>query len=106
MTEQTSPQEDEYSKATRAVVDDTMRTDILGPNVLRILQDYKPANDLVQSIVLDAIQNNTEVKTAVDVVVENNEDRKRNKWIFGLGSAVAGIVITVIAGLIVEALKK
>ncbi len=30
---------DEYTRATKAVVDDTMRTDVLGPNVERVLRD-------------------------------------------------------------------
>jgi len=57
---------DEYTRATKAVVDDTMRTDVLGPNIERVLRDYKPVNDLVKKISVDGIKNDTDTKKAID----------------------------------------
>lgn len=97
---------DEYTRATKAVVDDTMRTDVLGPNVERVLRDYKPVNDLVKKISVDGIKNDTDTKKAIDEVVSSNEARKRNNIMIAIGSAILGGVITFISGIVIEALKK
>jgi|GEM_PF-1786074 hypothetical protein len=97
---------DEYTRATKAVVDDTMRTDVLGPNVERVLRDYKPVNDLVKKISVDGIKNDTDTKKAIDEVVNSNEARKRNNIMIAIGSAILGGVITFISGIVIEALKK
>lgn len=97
---------DEYTRATKAVVDDTMRTDVLGPNVERVLRDYKPVNDLVKKISVDGIKNDTDTKKAIDEVVNSNEARKRNNIMTAIGSAILGGVITFISGIVIEALKK
>ena len=97
---------DEYTRATKAVVDDTMRTDVLGPNIERVLRDYKPVNDLVKKISVDGIKNDTDTKKAIDEVVNSNEARKRNNIMIAIGSAILGGVITFISGIVIEALKK
>ena len=97
---------DEYTRATKAVVDDTMLTDVLGPNVERVLRDYKPVNDLVKKISVDGIKNDTDTKKAIDEVVSSNEARKRNNIMIAIGSAILGGVITFISGIVIEALKK
>lgn len=97
---------DEYTRATKAVVDDTMRTDVLGPNVERVLRDYKPVNDLVKKISVDGIKNDTDTKKAIDEVVSSNEARKRNNIMITIGSAVLGGIITFICTIVIEALKK
>ena len=97
---------DEYTRATKAVVDDTMRTDVLGPNVERVLRDYKPVNDLVKKISVDGIKNDTDTKKAIDEVVSSNEARKRNNIMIAIGSEILGGVITFISGIVIEALKK
>jgi len=97
---------DEYTRATKAVVDDTMRTDVLGPNIERVLRDYKPVNDLVKKISVDGIKNDTDTKKAIDEVVSSNEARKRNNIMIAIGSAILGGVITFISGIVIEALKK
>lgn len=97
---------DEYTRATKAVVDDTMRTDVLGPNIERVLRDYKPVNDLVKKIFVDGIKNDTDTKKAIDEVVNSNEARKRNNIMIAIGSAILGGVITFISGIVIEALKK
>ena len=97
---------DEYTRATKAVVDDTMRTDVLGPNIERVLRDYKPVNDLVKKISVDGIKNDTDTKKAIDEVVSSNDARKRNNIMIAIGSAILGGVITFISGIVIEALKK
>ena len=97
---------DEYTRATKAVVDDTMRTDVLGPNVERVLRDYKPVNDLVKKISVDGIKNDTDTKKAIDEVVNSNEARKRNNIMIAIGSVILGGAITFISGIVIEALKK
>ena len=97
---------DEYTRATKAVVDYTMRTDVLGPNVERVLRDYKPVNDLVKKISVDGIKNDTDTKKAIDEVVNSNEARKRNNIMIAIGSVILGGVITFISGIVIEALKK
>ena len=83
-----------------------MRTDVLGPNVERVLRDYKPVNDLVKKISVDGIKNDTDTKKAIDEVVNSNEARKRNNIMIAIGSAILGGVITFISGIVIEALKK
>ena len=97
---------DEYTRATKAVVDDTMRTDVLGPNVERVLRDYKPVNDLVKKISVEGIKNDTDTKKAIDEVVSSNEARKRNNIMITIGSAILGAIIALGSNALIEALKK
>lgn len=98
--------DDEYKRATKAVIDDTMRTDVLGPNLERVLRDHKPANDLVQDIVLEAVKNNTEVKTAVDGIIDSNETRKRSSLFIAISGAIGGAALAFVGSLLIELIKK
>lgn len=97
MTNPTTDEEDEYKKATRTVVDDAMRTDILGPNMLRVLKDHKPVNDLLNQVIGEAISSNTDVKSALNKFTEDYFTNRKGKnvdrgiWL-AIGAAVTGLV--------------
>lgn len=94
MTTNPSPEEDEYRKATKTVVDDAMRTDVLGPNLVRVLQDHKPANDLMHEILIDCIENDTKVKEKLGDFVEEHSTKQKGKWFERVGVFVAGSIVT------------
>ena len=90
--------DDEYRQATKTVVDDAMRTDILGPNLVRVLKDHKPANDLLHEILADGIENDTKVKKLLADFVDEHTTKKKGKWIDrGLWLAVGAVITGCVA---------
>lgn len=97
-----APDDDEYRKATKTVVDDAMRTDILGPNLVRVLKDHKPANDLLHQILHDCIASDTEVKKALAEFVDEHTTKKKGKWIdraiwIAVGAVITGVIVGTIS---------
>lgn len=89
----------QYTTATKAV-DDRMRTDILGPNVLKVLQDYKPANDYIQDIVAETIEKHPIARKHLKTFISNHNINRKGIWMERIISTVVGIVITIIIGYI------
>lgn len=103
---QTPQDEDAYRKATKTVVDDAMRTDILGPNLVKVLENLKPADTLIKAIVAEAIKSNPEVRQELTVFIANDSTTKRNKWIDRAIVAFLSIVATGIIQYTINHLNK
>jgi hypothetical protein len=73
--------DDVYKEATKAVVDDAMRTDTLGARLCVVLEEHKPANDALHRIIKTALQSNQEVKKALKSALDEIDNRKKAKWI-------------------------
>lgn len=100
------PDEDEYRQATKTVVDDAMRTDILGPNLVRVLKDHKPANDLMHSILVECITNDSTVKEALGKFVEEHSTSKKGKWIDRIIYLIVGGVVTGVITFLITAATR
>lgn len=64
-----SPEDDEYTRATKAVVDDTMRIDVLGPYVLKVLKEHHPIIEHIKDMVIASIKNDSKVQKALEDAV-------------------------------------
>ncbi len=73
--------DEEYKEATKAVVDDAMRDDTLGPNVLRIIQNHKPVNDEIVVIVAKAIKGNPDVANELNVFIDSHSTNQKGRWV-------------------------
>jgi response regulator RpfG family c-di-GMP phosphodiesterase len=89
-----STEDDEYKRATKAVVDDTMRTDVLGPNILKVLKEHSPTSDQIKLIIINAILNDTKVQDALEKFHLNLSLTKRGKGLTHAQSIVINAVIT------------
>lgn len=95
------PNDEQYKQATR-VVDDAMRTDQLGPNLVRVLKDHKPAHDLLHEIVMQCIKGDSDVKTELEAFLDDYYKRKRGGWIdkaiwLIVGSVITGVVAYILS---------
>lgn len=97
-----SQTDDAYKRATREVVDDAMRTDVLGPQVVRVLTDYKPVFDQVQAIICSSIKDSSAVREELIKVIDERGTTRKGVWVergitFVVGATVSGVVGLVIA---------
>lgn len=97
------PNDEQYKRATR-VVDDAMRTDQLGPNLVRVLKDHKPAHDLLHEIVKQCIQDDSDVKKELETFLDDYYKRKKGGWIDKGIWLIVGAVLTGVGGYIVSLL--
>ena len=97
------PNDEQYKQATR-VVDDAMRTDQLGPNLVRVLKDHKPAHDLLHEIVMQCIQSDTDVKKGLEEFLDDYYKRKKGGWIDKAVWIVVGALLTAVVGYIASLL--
>lgn len=82
----------EYQDAIQPVVDNNMRTDILGPHFCRVLKDHNPARVDVVALITEAICADPKLKDAVkSVVTEHNKDTKM-RW-FDRALGVLGTIV-------------
>ena len=73
--------DDEYKVATKEVVDDMLREDVLGPRICANLTNHTPASDKVKSIVADAISKEPALKKAIEGVIDEIDTKRKSKWI-------------------------
>ena len=94
------PEDDaQYTTATKAV-DDRMRTDVLGPNVLRVLQDHKPVNDHVQEIVAEAIEKHPKVQKSLKTFVDDHHTNRKGVFFDRIVWLIVGAVVSLVIGLV------
>jgi len=105
MTNTKASEDDEYQRATKAVVDDTMRTDVLGPNILKVLKEHSPTSDQIKLIIINAILNDTTVQGALEKFHSNLSLTKKGKGITNVQgiiiSSLITLVITIVGAIIV-----
>lgn len=94
--------DDEYKQATKEVVDDMLREDVLGPRICAILANHTPASEKVKNIIAEAITKEPSVKKAIEGVIEELDSRRKSRWIDRLIGAIVTIVIAVLGGLILN----
>lgn len=93
--------DDEYKDAIQPVIDDNMRTDVLGPRFCKVLTEHTPAQDALVKLVADSISKEPAIKKAVEEVVEGLDTKRKSRWIDkGLGAA-GGVILSVIIGIAV-----
>lgn len=97
----TVTEDDEYKRATKAVVDDTMRTDVLGPNILKVLKEHSPTSDEIKLIIINAILNDAKVQDALETFHGNLSLTKKGKGLTHFQSGLIGVGLTVLAGVVV-----
>lgn len=87
----------EYKDAIQPVVDNNMRTDILGPHFCRVLKDHTPAREDVVALITKEIGSDPALKTAVKAIVtEHNKETKMRffDWAIGaIGVIIIGVII-------------
>ncbi|HEX6416097.1 MAG TPA: hypothetical protein VFZ62_01085 [Candidatus Saccharimonadales bacterium] len=98
------PNDEQYKQATR-VVDDAMRTDALGPNLVRVLKDHKPAHDLLHEIVKDCIKSDTDVKDELSAFMADYDAKRKGKWVdralwLVVGAAITGVIAWIVTQLL------
>lgn len=96
---QTAP-DDEHKKATKEVVDDMFRDDILGPRICSVLENHTPASSKVRDIISDAITKEPTIKNAIESVVNEMDTKRKSRWLDKLTGAFYTIVIGGIGTLI------
>lgn len=94
--------DDEYKEAIQPVVDDRMRTDILGPHFCKVLKDHKPASEDIVSLITGAVENNKQLKDALKTVIDERNNETKMKW-FQRGLGVIG---TILLGLLIWAIQQ
>jgi hypothetical protein len=97
--------DDQYKRATKAVVDDAMRLDVLGPKAVLIFEQYSPAQTAVKKIADDAIKNDKDTRDAIKAVIDIRLDERKIKGISKLGwigiTVLATVISSIITGVIV-----
>ncbi|HYH74720.1 MAG TPA: hypothetical protein VD735_02045 [Candidatus Saccharimonadales bacterium] len=95
------PQDDQYKRGTKAVVDDAMRMDVLGPKVVTVLQKYTPAGNELKDQMLKNLKDE-EIKEAIVKIVSvqqvTDTGKTTNKYkaliITGIIGTAVGVIVT------------
>lgn len=102
--------DDEYKKATKEVVDDMFRDDVLGPRFCSVLTNHTPASDKIKSLVAEAIANHPGTKTSIEGVIADLDSKRKGRWmdraIGVIGTIVIGLIIWVAQQAIKESMSK
>lgn len=79
--------DDEYKEATKAVVDDRLRTDVLGPRFCAVLKEHSPTQDAIAQLIETTILQNPGAKKAVNVVISDYNNSSKVKYLnIGIGA--------------------
>lgn len=93
--------DEEYKEAIQPVVDNNMRTDILGPHFCRVLENHTPASTAIVALLAHAIEREPSLKTAIETVIKELDNKRKSRWIDKALGALGGILLTIIAGVAV-----
>lgn len=88
--------DEEYKSAIQPVVDNQMRTDILGPHFCRVLKDHKPASEDIVALIAKQIDANPELKTAIKSVVKEHNKETKIRFYDRVAGALSAIVLALI----------
>ncbi len=99
-TGQNHQADDEYRKATKEVVDDMFRDDVLGPRMCSVLGNHTPVTTKIIEIIASSISKEPTIKTALEGVINEIDAKRKGRWVDrGLGAIVAIIVGIMIWGI-------
>ncbi len=97
-----NPNDNEYKTAIQSVIDDNMRTDVLGPGICKVLAEHNPTLEKFTEIITKAITKEPAVKTAIKNAIEEFDNQRKGKWVDRGISGVIGVFITAAAALVVN----
>lgn len=86
--------DEEYKDAIQSVVDDNMRTDVLGPGFCKVIDEHKPASDKIKAVMSEAILKEPTVKDAIASVMSELDAKRKSRWI----DRGIGVVVTLAIG--------
>lgn len=89
-------EEDEYTSAVETVVDDRMRTDVLGPYFCTVIEDHTPASTKIVALIAKEIAKDPELKKAVKEVVDERNGETKMRWVdraIGVGGTILLAVV-------------
>lgn len=98
--------DNESITAVKAVVDDNMRTDVLGPNFCRVLSEHIPTAKALNGLIASAIRLDPEVKSAISAVLEELDQKRKSKWVDRVVGAISGICIAVVIAVLTLIAQK
>ena len=89
--------DEEYKDAVKPIVDDHMRTDRLGPHIVKVLREHTPTSkEVVALIAREVIKDPTLKKALKEVIDERNRENKMQYF-----SAAIGAFSTILLALII-----
>ena len=88
--------DDEYKSAIQPVVDNNMRTDILGPHFVRVLENHTPASKAILDLIAKEVGVNPELKKAIKNVIEEHNKESKVKWIDRAVGAIGVILLALV----------
>ena len=94
--------DDEYQDAVKTVVDDRMRTDILGPHFCTVLENHTPASDAIVTLMAKKINADPAIKTAIKSVIDERNKETKMRWL----DRVFGIIGTIILATVIWGVQK
>lgn len=92
--------DEEYKSAIQPVVDNNMRTDILGPHFCRVLENHTPASDAVVSLIAKKVIADPILKKAIKDVVDERNGETKMKWMDRIIGIILGTIGTLVVGAI------
>lgn len=100
MSPTNDPEENQYKNATKAVVDDAMRMDVLGPKVVEVIENYTPANEKIAALTLKSIKNDGNLRKEVVAIINAHLTTRKGKGIEKVGWQITAAVIVLLVGAI------
>lgn len=88
--------DDEYKEAAQVVVDDRMRTDVLGPHFCKVLKDHKPVGEDIVKLIAEEIKAQPTLKDAIKSVIDEHSKETKIRWMDRFLGAGGTILISVI----------
>ncbi|MFA6000433.1 MAG: hypothetical protein WC783_05705 [Candidatus Paceibacterota bacterium] len=88
--------DNEYKDAIQPVVDNTMRSDVLGPHFCRVLKEYTPASDCLIVLVAREITKDPELKKAITSVIEEHNKETKMKWFDRFLGAIGTLLLALV----------
>jgi membrane carboxypeptidase/penicillin-binding protein PbpC len=89
------PVDEEYKDAIQPVVDNNMRTDILGPHFCKIMTEHSPSKEKLHEIIRESLQKEPLVREQIVTIINEYDTKRKAKWVDRALSAIVGIIITV-----------
>jgi hypothetical protein len=75
--------DNEYEAAVETVIDDHMRTDVLGSHFLRVLREHKPTSEQLVTMIAKEVGKDPALKKAVKRIVAEWNSENKMKWVNG-----------------------
>ena len=92
--------DEEYKEGTQRIVDDAMRTDVLGPKIVQIIEEHRPVYGALKTVITDLVKNDVSVKTELEDCYgefSNKWKIRGMNWLIGIiGGAIGAVIIAAI----------